>query len=362
MQGMARTDRSADAGKARRHAFVWDDAHRMQRLQVFGAGGAVGRELAGALLRTGHPVSRLALFARQVRRLTWKGSEIPVQPMRGMLPPAELAFLCTPPELARRLAPALVQRGVRVIDLSGGHRWRSDVPMVEPGINLSGVGAFTQLVALPGRTSALVALPLWALERAAGLAEVVCTVLRSSAGEGARGILELRRQMRAGVEGLSGNGSLGMGALGAGGAPSLAGNLIPAAGEELVEGQCAAESELVWDLRQLFASPELPVDVSAVQVGVERCDGFALSVILKRPLSPAGAAQAMAAVPGIRVVGAPCGPTPLDALGSDEVHVGRIRTGSRGPCSLSLFAVGDQLRLGAVSSALAVAARLPACG
>jgi aspartate-semialdehyde dehydrogenase len=232
--------------------------------------------------------------------------------------------------------------------------------MIEPGINGSGIGAFTQLVCLPGRTSALAALPLWALERAAGLAEVVCVVLRSSASFGARGILELRRQL--GTEPVAPHAELGIGAGALGAMPALAGNLIPAAGEQLVEGHCAAESELVWDLRQLFASPELPVDVSAVQVGVERCDGFALSVLLKRPLSPAGAAQAMGAVQGIRVVGSPTGPTPLEVAGTDEVHVGRIRTGSRGPCSLSFFAVGDQLRMGAVSSALAVAARLPACG
>ncbi len=331
----------------------WDAAHRSLSVQVYGAAGAVGRELVAALLKHGHPARGLALFGRHARTLGWQGLELAVRPVPPTLLPARLAFLCTPPEVARQLAQALLAQGTRVIDLSGGHRWRRDVPMVEPGINMNGLGTFTQLVTLPGRTSALVARPLWALERAAGLAEVVCTVLRSSASEGTRGMLELRRQ-------LQGAAAAGPPVHGLAEAlPAWAGNLIPAAGDPLLEGSCAAESEIVWDLRQLFLRPDLPVDVSAVQVGVERCDGFALTVLLKRPLTPAGAAQAMAAVAGLRVVGSATGPTAADCVRSEEVHVGRIRTGSRGPASLSFFAVGDQLRMGAVLSALEVAARLP---
>jgi hypothetical protein len=55
----------------------------------------------------------------------------------------------------------------------------------------------------------------------------------------------------------------------------------------------------------------------------------------------------------------PHGPRPRECAGTDPVHVGRIRAGSRGKRSLCFFAVGDQLRKGAALNALQVAGALP---
>ena len=55
-------------------------------------------------------------------------------------------------------------------------------------------------------------------------------------------------------------------------------------------------------------------------------------------------------------------PMPLEALGKDEVFVGRIRRDESQPNSLNLFVVADNLRKGAATNAVQIAEYLLAKG
>jgi N-acetyl-gamma-glutamyl-phosphate reductase len=101
------------------------------RVGVAGATGYAGQELIALLAR--HPGVRLEAAmsssaesaARPLPRLArvWDGQLEPLDPRRlGSL--VDLAFLAVPEQAAADLAPALVDAGVRVIDLSGAFRIR----------------------------------------------------------------------------------------------------------------------------------------------------------------------------------------------------------------------------------------------
>jgi N-acetyl-gamma-glutamyl-phosphate reductase len=101
------------------------------RVGVAGATGYAGQELIALLAR--HPGVRLEAAmsssaesaARPLPRLArvWDGQLEPLDPRRlGSL--VDLAFLAMPEQAAAELAPALVDAGVRVIDLSGAFRIR----------------------------------------------------------------------------------------------------------------------------------------------------------------------------------------------------------------------------------------------
>lgn len=334
----------------------WDAARRRLRVQVFGATGGAGRELVKMLLAAGHPRERLALYARRPVALEWKGTTLavdapPADPVAG-----DLAFLCTPPLAARFLAPKLVQRGARVVDLSGAFRGDPEVPLVVPEVNGGSVGLFTQLVSAPDATSAVTSLPLFALERAFGLREVAVTSLEGASGVGLDGLFRLRRELENGR-------CYGAGVERGGGASPfpapLVSNLIPAIGDVDPEGWSSKERRFVAEIRRLLARSDLPVEVTAVQVPVERCHAVSVAVRLSRAAPPEACAEAIAAVPGVRVDTDPYGPRPRECTGTDLVHVGRIRAGARGAGSLCFFAVGDQLRKGAALNALQVASQLP---
>jgi aspartate-semialdehyde dehydrogenase len=71
----------------------------------------------------------------------------------------------------------------------------------------------------------------------------------------------------------------------------------------------------------------------------------------ERPLSPDEAREALEAAPSVRVAELP---TPQDAVGRDEVLVGRIRPDTAGT-GLAFWVVCDNLRKGAALNAIQIA-------
>ncbi len=101
------------------------------RVAVAGATGYAGQELLRVLAR--HPAATLTLAtsstsesaARRLPALAriWNGSLTPLDPA-ALAREADIVFLALPETAAATLAPALLEAGVRVIDVSGAFRLR----------------------------------------------------------------------------------------------------------------------------------------------------------------------------------------------------------------------------------------------
>lgn len=106
----------------------------MYRTAVIGATGYAGQELMRILAR--HPQATLALATAShatstPRRLpalarVWDGEVKPLD-LGEVVDRADIAFLALPEAASAEVAPTLLERGVRVIDLSGAFRLRDDV-------------------------------------------------------------------------------------------------------------------------------------------------------------------------------------------------------------------------------------------
>jgi len=153
------------------------------RVAVAGATGYTGQELLRLLAR--HPAVSLtaAMSSGQAgassRRLPalsrlWDGAIVPLS-ADALKSDADVVFLALPDSTAAELGPALVEAGVRVIDLSGAfrlrdddarHRWYPETRALPAGVAYGltererGAVARAQLVSNPGcyPTSALLAL------------------------------------------------------------------------------------------------------------------------------------------------------------------------------------------------------------
>src|SRR5512145_829724 len=102
------------------------------RIGVAGATGYAGIELLRRLAR--HPVADLRLAmgscaaeARRVPALTriWDAPVVPFD-LDRLVAETDVVFLAVPDTLAAQVAPALTERGTRVLDLSGAFRLRDD--------------------------------------------------------------------------------------------------------------------------------------------------------------------------------------------------------------------------------------------
>ena len=140
------------------------------RIAVAGATGFTGQELLRLLSR--HPAVRLtaamssgATASRKLPALArlWTGEITPLSP--DTLREADVVFLALPDAAAAELAPALVEAGVRVVDLSGAFRltaqaerarWYPETRRVPDGVVYGltelagGAVADARLVANPG--------------------------------------------------------------------------------------------------------------------------------------------------------------------------------------------------------------------
>jgi len=105
----------------------------LTRVAIAGATGYAGQELIRLLAR--HPAVTLTVAmssaagspARALPALAriWDGTVVPLDVER-LVGEADVVFLALPEAASAVLAPTLVERGVRVIDLSGAFRIRSD--------------------------------------------------------------------------------------------------------------------------------------------------------------------------------------------------------------------------------------------
>jgi aspartate-semialdehyde dehydrogenase len=327
---------------------------------VIGATGAVGRELLELLEEAGHPRELVACHGRVEQTLSLaSGPPVPVLPM-DRLARADLAFLCTPSGVSRELAPRLAEQGTRVVDLSSALRMDPDVPLVIPEINGDLLDRGPRIVANPNCTTAVAALPLAVLDRAAGLEEVVVVSYQAASGAGRAGLQALEAETReaAGIVGFGSSSSVHR-------EPSpfpatLALNVIPGVAEPDASGTTGEERKIEEELRKILARPGLAVEATTARVPVERCHSVAVHARFARALPPADARALLGRAAGIVLVEDPHGPRPRECANTDPVYVGRVRAGARGDRSLCFFAVGDQLRKGAALNAFQVAARLAA--
>jgi aspartate-semialdehyde dehydrogenase len=113
--------------------------------------------------------------------------------------------------------------------------------------------------------------------------------------------------------------------------------------------------------RKILGAPDLSVVATSVRVPVVTGHAASLLAEFRRPVSATEARELLAEAPGVRLVDDPSAgavPTPLDAAGTDEALVGRIRQVPGRDDALLLFSCADNLRIGAALDAVHIAEHL----
>ena len=105
------------------------------------------------------------------------------------------------------------------------------------------------------------------------------------------------------------------------------------------------------------------IDVSptCVRVPVPFCHSESISVEFERAISVEEARSLLANAPGVTLVDDPAHkkyPLATDAVGRDDVFVGRIRQDLSNPRVLLFWCVSDNLRKGAATNAVQIAEEL----
>ncbi|MEM1423997.1 MAG: aspartate-semialdehyde dehydrogenase [Planctomycetota bacterium] len=325
-------------------------------IAVVGATGAVGKEMLTLLARDGVPASDVTAYAsaRSVgATLAYADTRLTVvdtATLDGQEAPA-LALFAASSDVARRLGPALVERGSVVVDNSSAFRMADGVELIVPEVNGSRVAGDTtpRLIANPNCSTIIMLVGATPIREAFGCERIIASTYQAASGAGIAAMDELRTQT-AGV--LAGKDAV----------PSVfrepcAFNVFSHDSDVDPEtGMNVEESKMIEETRKIWGDDAVDVRPTCVRVPVLRAHCESLHITTTAPATLAGVRAALIGAPGLRLVDdreANDFPTPLKASGGEDVLVGRVRV--RDTHSVECFVAGDQLLKGAAQNAVQIA-------
>jgi aspartate-semialdehyde dehydrogenase len=296
------------------------------RIAVVGATGAVGPITIDLLRERGYENVRAFASARSAGKRI--GDLVVEEATPDALAAGDLdvCLFSIGTAASRELVPHAVRGGAIAVDKSSAYRLQDGVPLVVPEVNGERAAEHDGIVANPNCCAIPLTIALKPLRDAAGLARVRVSTYQSMSGAGAKRMEELRATAPA-------EGRLDMD--------------WDFDGEEFEE-----ETKLRAETRKILELPELPISVTCVRVPVLVGHAEAVWVETEERLSAQDAQHLLASAPGVRYEAVPA---PSDAVGIDEVLVGRVREDPTADNGLVLFIVCDNLRKGAALNAIQIA-------
>jgi len=333
-------------------------AKRPRTVAVIGATGAVGREALDRLHSRAFPVSELRAIASQRSAggtLPFAGGQVTVQALDDRtIQGVDVAILAADAATSREWAPRLVAAGAVVVDNSSAFRMDPKVPLVVPEINGDELVCRPSLVANPNCTTIISLMAAAPLHRAFGLRRITACSYQAVSGAGLPAMQELEGQAKQWATGQPVEAKVFR-------RPTLF-NVFPHDSALLDDGSNEEETKLTKESRRILGLPTLRVSATCARVPVRRSHAVALHMEFERAVDVTKAREALAHMPGVRVVderaGAPA--DPLMAAEGDDVLVHRpcADHGGRDGHSLAAWAVGDQLLKGAALNAIQIAEHL----
>ena len=321
---------------------------------VAGAAGLAGRELLEVLEERDFPFSDISLFDVEEaagEHLEFQGKSRAVKKLEeGCFAGADVVFFATDPSDANANAPAAVQSGAVVIDLSGAFREDPKVPLVVPEVNPQACSGRNGIIASPSPLTVAVSTVLKPLHEAAAIKRIVLTVFEPVSGTGKRAMDELAQQTVALLNFRDVEASVYP--------HQIAFNSLPQVGAFLENGATRAEESIALETRKILGDASIRVAATAVRVPVFRCLAAAMNIETAKPVTANEVRALLSSRPDIVVYDDPdknLYPTAIDVAGKDETYVGRIREDVSVPNGICLWIVSDNLRRGIGLNAVRIA-------
>jgi aspartate-semialdehyde dehydrogenase len=298
------------------------------RFAVVGATGAVGEVVLSLLAERGYRDVRAFASERSAgRRVPFGNGRLVVEPATAdaLADDLDVCFFSVGTAASRELVPAAARGGALCVDKSSAYRLADGIPLVVPEVNGERALEHDGIVANPNCSAIQLVCLLKPLHEAAGLRSVRVSTYQSASGAGRSSMERLRAQEPA---------------------EGYAHMDWEFDGEEFDE-----EQKLRAETRKILELPELPFSANCVRVPVLIGHSQAIWVQTERPLDPGQARELLDGAPSVRFADRA---TAKEAVGRDEVLVGRARRDTAGD-GLVLWGVCDNLRKGAALNAIQIA-------
>lgn len=260
----------------------------------------------------------------------------------------ELAFFAAGSEISKDWAPAFAKVNCFVIDNSSAWRKDEQVPLVIPEVNGHTITGSQKIISNPNCSTIQMVLVLAPLHKKYGIRRLVVSTYQSVTGTGARAVKQLQNER----QGISGGRAY---------PHTIDLNLFPHGGIFLPNGYTTEEIKLDEETRKILQSPGIRITSTVVRVPVFGGHSEAVNVELDQSFQMDEVLTLISNSKGVVLqddIDRSVYPMPRHAEGRDEVFVGRVRKDFSVDHGLNLWIVADNLRKGAATNAIQIAALL----
>jgi aspartate-semialdehyde dehydrogenase len=330
---------------------------RRLNIAVVGATGAVGETVFTVLQERNFPVNNIYPLAssRSVgKTIQFNNCDLEIEDLAHFdFSQVDIALFSAGGQVSQEYAPKAVASGCVVIDNTSCFRYEKDIPLIVPEVNPQRIVEYKNrgIIANPNCSTIQMVVALKPLHDAVGIQRINVATYQSVSGTGKKAIQELVHQLTELLNGRSIKPVVYP--------KQIAFNALPHIDEFQDNGYTKEEMKMVWETKKILEDESILVNPTTVRVPVLYGHSEAIHLELKGPITVTEARSLLKNAPGVKVIDSPKKfqyPTVLtDAVGHDEVFVGRIRKDISHENGLNLWVVADNIRKGAATNAVQIA-------
>ena len=325
----------------------------MTNIAIIGATGNVGRKTLEVIEKKDIKFDNLFLVASSNsagKKISFKGKDYEVHDLEKYdFSKANITFFAAGGKIAEQYAE-IAAKSSTVIDNSSFFRMDPDVPLIVPQVNAEQINEMKKnIVANPNCSTAQLVLVLKPLHDLYKIKRVVVSTYQSVSGGGKAPMDELIGQTKSYLDGNSVQSKNFT--------KQIAFNIIPHIDEFSDDGYTKEELKMTNETKKILDN-NIELTATCVRIPVLVSHSESVNIEFEKPCSLEQIREALDKADGCRVIDKRENggyTTPIEATGSDETFISRIREDKTNKNSINLWIVSDNLLRGAALNSVEIA-------
>ena len=325
----------------------------MTNIAIIGATGNVGRKTLEVIEKKDIKFDNLFLVASSNsagKKISFKGKDYEVHDLEKYdFSKANITFFAAGGKIAEQYAE-IAAKSSTVIDNSSFFRMDPDVPLIVPQVNAEQINEMKKnIVANPNCSTAQLVLVLKPLHDLYKIKRVVVSTYQSVSGGGKAPMDELIGQTKSYLDGNSVQSKNFT--------KQIAFNIIPHIDEFSDDGYTKEELKMTNETKKILDN-NIELTATCVRIPVLVSHSESVNIEFEKPCSLEQIREALDKADGCRVIDKRENggyTTPIEATGSDETFISRIREDKTKKNSINLWIVSDNLLRGAALNSVEIA-------
>lgn len=328
-------------------------------IAVVGATGAVGEEVFKVLEELKFPVNEVLALASSKSvgvEIEFEDRVVKVQELNENSfedNEIDIAFFCAGGSISAHYVPLAVASGALVIDNTSYFRMKKDIPLVVPEVNPQDIVLARDkgIIANPNCSTIQMVQVLKPLDDIYNIKRVDVSTYQAVSGAGKKGMEELVNQLQdffafkldeSKSEVFS---------------QRIALNVIPHIDVFMDNDYTKEEMKMVNETQKILHK-DIEISATCVRVPVLRSHSESITIHFEKDVDVKSAKEILANAKNVILlddIANKIYPTPINASGTNETFVGRVRADINRSNVLHLWCVADQIRVGAATNAVRIA-------